>query len=535
MKSISEDKQEKVFAQICKCAFDSNQDGIAIFNIEAELEFANNAFVKLSGYQSQAEIQGLNMNKFFPPEEASILVEAIRKCKRTETIKMNDARAQMKNGEILPVSVYAFVIYDDDDQKAGLTCSIRDITDRKRAEENLCQSDERYQALFDRSLDLVYISDFEGKFIDANPAALNLLGYKKEDILCLDFASLLSQDQMPEAIKSLEELKETGSQKELTEFKLKCKDGEYIDVESKASVIYQDGKPYAILGIARDITERKRAEKEKEKIFITLAQTEKLASLGRLAGGMAHEINNPLGYIHANLNVLNEYHESMLQAFRAYDDLVFKKINELDAKKLDQERKRLADLKQQLDLDYLFEDFQALIRETREGVDRVSKIVKSMGKLSDTPAYKAEWADINESMESTLNMVWNELKYKAEVKKEYGELPQIKCYPGELSQVFMNILTNAAQAIKARGKIHVRTWTGDGYVNVEIKDTGKGISEDHLKNIFDPFYTTKEVGKGTGLGLSISYGIVKKHGGEIKVESEPGKGSTFTISLPIET
>jgi len=142
-------------------------------------------------------------------------------------------------------------------------------------------------------------------------------------------------------------------------------------------------------------------------------------------------------------------------------------------------------------------------------------------------------ADINECIESTLNIVWNELKYKAKVYKEYGELPMTKCFPQQLNQVFMNLLVNAAQAIEKQGEIRIRTWNGDGNIYVSISDTGSGIPEDKINRIFEPFFTTKPVGKGTGLGLSITYDIVKKHNGDIKVESEVGRGTTFTITIPV--
>ncbi|HMK49329.1 MAG TPA: ATP-binding protein, partial [Thermodesulfovibrionales bacterium] len=175
----------------------------------------------------------------------------------------------------------------------------------------------------------------------------------------------------------------------------------------------------------------------------------------------------------------------------------------------------------------------SLIKESLEGTERVKRIVQDLKTFSHID--EAEWkmADVNTSIESTLNIVWNEIKYKATLRKDYGDIPLTICNPGQLNQVFMNMLINAAHAIEKQGEITIRTFRSDGYVNVSISDTGRGIPDDKIGRIFEPFFTTKEVGKGTGLGLSIAYDIIKKHKGYISVESELGKGSTFTVKIPV--
>ncbi len=257
-----------------------------------------------------------------------------------------------------------------------------------------------------------------------------------------------------------------------------------------------------------------------------LLQQEKMASIGQLAAGVAHEINNPMGYITSNLRSLKDYVKDLLEFMEEQDRL----ISSMGSVEL---ATRYEGLKKDLDLDFILEDLEALVRESLEGAERVTEIVKALKSFSrvDQALYKE--ADINECVESTLKIVWNELKYKATVHTEYGELPLVLCYPQQLNQVFMNLLVNAAQAIEDRGEITVKTWAEGGYVFVSISDTGCGIPEEIQERIFEPFYTTKEVGKGTGLGLSITYDIVKKHGGELTVESKPGEGSTFTVKLPV--
>jgi signal transduction histidine kinase len=260
-----------------------------------------------------------------------------------------------------------------------------------------------------------------------------------------------------------------------------------------------------------------------------LVQSEKLASIGQLAAGVAHEINNPVGYIFSNIGTLEKYLVGVFRMLAAYEECESHLASTPAAG-------RLAALREELELDYLKEDIPTLMRETREGVDRVRKIVQDLKDFSHVDARREwEWADLHKGIDSTLNIVNNEIKYRADVVKKYGVLPDVLCLPSELNQVFMNLLVNAAHAVtKERGTLVVRTGAADGEVWVDIEDDGCGISADNLKRIFDPFFTTKPVGKGTGLGLSLSYGIVKKHGGRIDVDSEVGRGTRFRVTVPIE-
>jgi len=190
-------------------------------------------------------------------------------------------------------------------------------------------------------------------------------------------------------------------------------------------------------------------------------------------------------------------------------------------------------LAEESDLENILSDLSKIVEESVEGAERVAKIVLDLKNFARADEAERKYADINQGIVSTLNIVWNELKYKATVTKELGDIPEIECYPMQLNQVFMNLLVNSAQAILEKGEIRIKTYVRDDEVVVEVSDTGIGISQEHLNRLFEPFFTTKPVGKGTGLGLSIAYGIVKKHGGAIEVESEPGKGSLFRVRLPV--
>lgn len=270
-----------------------------------------------------------------------------------------------------------------------------------------------------------------------------------------------------------------------------------------------------------------------------LIQSEKMASIGQLAAGVAHEINNPVGFINSNLSTLDEYRRDLTDLITLYSRLeesaaADPKFGDGD---LGEMLKAIRSLKDRMDLGFILDDFEKTISESREGTDRVKKIVQDLKDFSHVDQAELKWTALNKGLDSCLNIAWNEIKYKATVKKSYGEIPEVLCYPQQVYQVFTNILVNAAQAIEGKGDILISTRSVNGtkpLVEILISDTGQGISSDKLSKIFDPFFTTKPIGKGTGLGLSVAYQIIKKHDGEIKVESEVGKGTTFTVRLPVD-
>ncbi len=258
-----------------------------------------------------------------------------------------------------------------------------------------------------------------------------------------------------------------------------------------------------------------------------LVQSEKMASIGQLAAGVAHEINNPIGYINSNLTSLKIYIDNLLALVALYEQVEVTDANTVQLA-------HIKAFKQKIDLEFLKADVLDLLEESHEGATRVKKIVqdlKDFSHLGNDDDW--QWADLHVGLETTLNIVNNEIKYKAKVVKEFGDLPKIKCLPHQLNQVFMNLLVNAAHAIENEGTITLRTGTENNHVWVEVSDTGKGIAPEHLSKIFDPFFTTKPVGKGTGLGLSVSYAIIKKHQGTVQLNSQLGQGTTFRIVLPI--
>lgn len=270
-----------------------------------------------------------------------------------------------------------------------------------------------------------------------------------------------------------------------------------------------------------EIDERKQLESQ-------LIGAEKLASLGQMAAGIAHEINNPIGFISSNLGTLAVYFgklQDMLAAYNAAEDQLGSAavLQSLDT------------LKTRLDLAYVEAEIPLLIQESRDGVARAAQIIKDLKEFSRADAHPQwEWASLQRGIDSTLNIATYAVKYKADIVKHYQPLPDIECLPAQLNQVILNLVVNAAQAIgPERGTITLRNGVQGDSVWLEISDTGSGIAPDVLPKIFDPFFTTKPLGQGTGLGLSLSYGIVKKHRGTISVRSEQGVGTTFRIDLPI--
>lgn len=324
------------------------------------------------------------------------------------------------------------------------------------------------------------------------------------------------------------------------ETRVRIRDNIVVPVEVTVNYLEYAGREYAFISV-RDIGERKQAEqslknsyaelseinRQLEEAHQQLLQAEKMASIGQLAAGVAHEINNPIAFINSNLGTLQTYVGKLLQLLAIYE-----RTQPLlgGHPELQQEIERM---RQALDLDYMRTDLKSMMEESLEGVQRVRRIVQDLKDFSRAGENQRQPIDLNASVDSTLNLVGAEIRSKAELRQEYGKIPLVPAVPVQLNQVFMNLLVNASQAIETYGVIVIRSGQEEDWVWVEIEDNGCGIAADDLPRIFEPFFTTREVGSGIGLGLSLSYGIITQHRGRIEVRSEVGRGSTFRVWLPI--
>ncbi len=398
----------------------------------------------------------------------------------------------------------------------------------------------RLQYLVDNTPAIIYSTvpsgDFKMTFVSNN--ALHLLGYRPEDMVADPnfWFDHIHPDDAPAIFSSLALVFTEGQR--AYEYRFRTADGSYLWMHDSLRLVRDEqGAPLEVIGALTDITGRKKMEEalqakgEEQQLLIgklseahdQLLQSEKMASIGQLAAGIAHEINNPVGFVNSNMGSLQNYVGTLFGVLAEYEQA---------AAAHPALAPQLAALRQRADLDFLKEDVTDLVRESMDGLKRVKDIVQALKDFSHVGETEWQIADLHQGLDSTLNIVSNELKYKATIEKQYGVLPPIKCLASQLNQVFMNLLVNAGHAIKERGTIRISTGAADGWVWVEVADTGGGIAPEHLNRIFEPFFTTKPVGSGTGLGLSLSYGIVNKHGGKIEVVSELGKGTRFTVRLP---
>jgi len=408
----------------------------------------------------------------------------------------------------------------------------------EQSNRQLALSEARYRVLAENTSDIIWSMDPHcWRYTYVSPSCSRLLGYLPEELLQEQIDTFMTPSSRQEVQRLVgDKLAEIafGTCSDLTlaaEVEVCCKGGGTIWMEVNATVLTEpDGRVTGLVGVSRDITARRQAEAALRELQSQLLQQEKLASIGQLAAGIAHEINNPMGFVNSNLCTLVKYIEKFDHYLKAQDEL-------LQQCATDEGRQETAALRKSLKLDYVQRDIHALLDESLEGAQRVMKIVQDLKTFSHGDTGLMEPADINACLDSTINIIWNQIKYVADLVRDYGELPKVVCNQQQLGQVFLNLLVNASHAIKAKGEqqgvVTVSTWADHQSVCISVADSGCGMPEDLQRRIFEPFFTTKEVGKGTGLGLSISQEIIKKHGGELSVKSKPGSGTTFTVRLPL--
>ncbi len=413
-------------------------------------------------------------------------------------------------------------------------------------------------------------ADFRTGMSVYSPQASRINGMPTHPVLSQRFMEIILPEDLSRVQQAWEEAFTTRTHYDI-EHRIVV-EGKVVWVHSLAELEYDAfGNPSGISGMLQDITEYKRIEaalaekalllqqeidtrRQSEELLLDMQQqfatlnleleervdtevtinrekdqalmnSERLASIGQLAAGVAHEINNPMAFISSNLSVLEKYFTKIV----SFDQFQQDQYGEAVPVQI---RNAIAKTRESMDIEYLLEDGVDMIREMVSGADRVTQIVSNLKIFSQVDRQDFEYTTLSNCLDCVLNLCENSLKHLATIRKEYSPMPEIYCHHGNLHQVFMNLLANAGQALTAPGEIVVKCWSDDDFVHASIRDTGTGIPDEIRGKIFEPFFTTRDVGEGTGLGLSIAHEIVKNHHGVIQVESEVGKGSTFTVSLP---
>ncbi len=448
-----------------------------------------------------------------------------------------------KNGTYVDILSRGSTVRDKMGKPVRFVGTHVDVTEQKRTESLLRESEQKFRTIFDSTEDAMMLLDENG-FFDCNKATLKIFCFDTRDEFCSKHPADFSPPTQADGVASFDtanqkiaEAVEKGTL--FFEWIHRRSNGQDFPAEVLLTAIQLDGRS-VLHATVRDISKRKQSEqllrqqytelqeanKELKETQEQLLHSEKMASIGQLAAGIAHEINNPVGFVSSNITTMRGNLEDLMQLLDSYQSLE----KQLPAS---EEKVALQSLKDTIDLDFLMQDMQDIIKESLEGVNRVKQIVQDLKDFSHVDEETWDMADIHKGLDSTLNIVHNDFKYKAEIIKEYGEVPHLNCIASRLNQVFMNLLVNAGHAIETKGEIYIRTGSSKNQAWIEIEDTGCGIDKKDMKRIFDPFFTTKEVGKGTGLGLSLTYGIIEKHNGRIEVDSEIGRGTRFRIWLPL--
>ena len=514
-----------------------------ILDREGRVVFVNDYWASITGW-SAAEAVGEDwFARFLPDGSQAPLLAAFRESMARGVLSPHlEAEILTRDGGRRRIAWSNTLSRDAAGAIVGAISLGEDVTEKRRSDDALAASWERFYSIVNTITEAIFLHDAAtGRIVDVNDAATAMYGFSREELMGTD-AGALSAGEPPytEEVAAGRVARAVAGEPQSFEWHARRRDGSLFWVEVSLRFAAIGGKDH-VLAVVKDISERRAYEaaadehlqklvalnKRLEDAHVQLLQSEKMASIGQLAAGVAHEINNPVGYVFSNIGSLEKYLHDFMRMLDAYE--------KAEADLPEAARTGLERMRGEIDLAFLRRDVLSLLAESREGINRVRKIVqdlKDFSRVGSTDEW--QWVDLHAGLDSTLNIVWNELKYKTTVEKDYGDLPRVRCLPSQINQVFMNLLVNAAHAIDVKGVVTVRTGRGEDEVWVEVEDTGAGIPPENLKRIFDPFFTTKPVGKGTGLGLSVSYNIVQKHRGRIEVRSEVGKGSTFRVCLPID-
>ncbi len=501
-------ESEERFRRIAETSIDF------IFQIDKKGRFiyCSPSVEKILGLKPE-EIAGTNLQDYFMPSDFMKAFDRFKEVLSGRNVGLFDMILLNNRGAEVQLELSAVPIVEDE-QITGLQGIARDITEYKKTEMELKEREELYSSLTQAVMDAIITIGDEGKITYWNEGAEKVFGYAADEAVGRVATKLVVPEQfrakMDEEFEKFFETGESPLINTITEAAAQHKNGNEFPMELSLAPVRIKGRWHAV-GVARDITERKRSEEELKKYTENLErevkertneviQSEKMSSLGQLVAGVAHEINNPMAYLKTNTEFLED--------------------NLKDLEKICGEKGQP-----------LFEEMRELIDSNMDGINRVTTITKTLRRFARPDDKGKVVSDVNEGLKDTLVIVHNRLKHRIEVHEEYGDIPRLACNVGQLNQVFMNLIMNSSQAMD-EGDIWLKTWNDHENVYVQVRDNGKGIPEEKLREVFNPFYTTKA--EGTGLGLSLSYRIVQAHGGDIIAESEIGEGTTMTVKIPVE-
>lgn len=524
---------------------------IVITDHNGKIEYVNPKFSEVTGYEVN-EVIGLNASILASGQTPSKTYQELWATIKGGETWRGEFINRRKNGQIYNEGVSITPIRDNSGHITHYLAIKQDITEKKINQNRLRDSEERFRTLFEESQDMIYIASPDGTILNINTAGVETLGYPTKALLLRENLKSHYVDNTLWNNK-VDILRYSKGIKELDTVMYKM-DGSTIHVTESINAVYdKENNLLALRGIVRDVSEAVRRRKELEAINTELKtanlriqetqsqliQQEKLASIGNLAAGIAHELNNPLGFVSSNFLTLQKYLTLFVEYIGLWQKLKNPDLTADEMKKITEEACSFYDIRQ---ISFILEDLKDLFSESKEGFTRMTSIVENMRSFSriDQSDTSAPY-DISQGIENTLIVTRNEIKYVADVFKELAEIEPFLCRGDQINQVLLNIIVNAAQAIKGqtrdkRGRITIRTREEGDEVVCEIEDDGPGIPQEIQGKIFDPFFTTKKVGEGTGLGLNISYDIiVNKHKGHLSVQSEVGRGCRFLIRLPRKT
>ena len=503
--------------------------GLVVMDPDGLIVAENPEFGRLFPSRASAGASGA---EFLAARMPALLVEAVERGEKSQ----GDSDSDFDSAELVRVDgaeegetrayELRYRTLDEGDRRLLL---ISDVTESEWLSDRFETLRRDTRDIIENINSALLVVDLGGHITFANSAAEGILGGPDGDLQGRQIADWFGSEG--ETSNPIEDCLIDGSRSRGAETLLQRADGKWIPVGVSCSPrLDAAGSSRGVVAVFQDLSEIKELE-------LHVRQTEKMASIGQLAAGVAHEVNNPMGFIHANLHQMSEYLGDLDKYFKATNRLQQAAI-EGDLEMIRAAADDVRVVSREIDLDYVRVDFQKALLESSEGAERIRHIVKDLRDFSrpDLPARVP--SDLNQALDSTVNIVYTMMKHSVHVEKNYGELPKIDAYPMQLKQVFMNLLVNAYQAIESRGGdepgvIRIETAQIGAEIVIRIADTGVGISEVDRARIFEPFFTTKPVGSGTGLGLSTSFKIVERHGGRILVESEVDRGTTFEVWLPV--